>query len=290
MLLVRLWRSCAARTHARTRAASACSERTSVISMDDSHSWRKAVEKHFGLSFGKKWAQLKVDMLCLTHGLKPSLLVDYLPQDLHRLQQFLEDIDLPRCCRNAHTGDLCIVDVEQNILITTLSHLKRLTESLKSTASPDTSTGTMYVDITQHLPSPRVVSPETSVLVRHQLLTWCRAVSCKLKLVTTDSERAREHHIPAIEAPPLPGPQSPPNLCSLFGQLLGYPTVYWFDTEKDYSLSMVDLVHHSLTVQPQQSPSNHGCCLGGRLSQASLWQAGNIRLQYRSLSCATPFS
>lgn len=47
------------------------------------------------------------------------------------------------------------------------------------------------------------------------------------------------------------------NLCTLFGRLLGYPLVYWFDPEIGYSLDMVDLVCYTVTVRKRQDSHSH---------------------------------
>ena len=49
------------------------------------------------------------------------------------------------------------------------------------------------------------------------------------------------------------------NLCTLFGQLLGYPVVYWFDSLKGYSLDMVELVCHSVSVTSSACPVPPDC-------------------------------
>ena len=47
------------------------------------------------------------------------------------------------------------------------------------------------------------------------------------------------------------------NLCTLFGRLLGYPLVYWFDPGTGYSLEMVDLVCYTVTVRKRQDSHQH---------------------------------
>ena len=54
------------------------------------------------------------------------------------------------------------------------------------------------------------------------------------------------------------------NVCTLFGLLLGYPIVYCFDTERGYSLDMVDLICYTLTIRSSnsaQSDSSITLCL-----------------------------
>ena len=45
------------------------------------------------------------------------------------------------------------------------------------------------------------------------------------------------------------------NVCTLFGQLLGYPVVYWFDTDRGHSLDMVELVCYSVICSDSTSDS-----------------------------------
>ncbi len=248
--------------------------------MDDV--WRRAVKNHFGPSLCKKWAQLKMDVLSIIHGMKPSLLVDYLPPNAHKLQHSLEDVlaHASGCC-SAHAPlavnmrDLCIVKIEQDILLVSLGylHLCAKNYSPKSTSISllhnHADGGPVYIDITKGLPTPCIASAEKSAVAGHHHLAWCRGVSQKLELGSAESETvcapAAEHPIPIVEAPVLesddqlpPSCQTQINLCTLFGQLVGYPTVYWFDVEKGYSLDTVNLVRHSLIFQPQQ-PSDLEC-------------------------------
>ena len=50
------------------------------------------------------------------------------------------------------------------------------------------------------------------------------------------------------------------NGCTLFGQLLGYPVVYWFDRERGYSLDAVELICYTVTVRNRivEAPSDSG--------------------------------
>ena len=43
------------------------------------------------------------------------------------------------------------------------------------------------------------------------------------------------------------------NVCTLFGQLLGYPVVYWFNVERGHSLDMVELVCFTVCVHKSDS-------------------------------------
>lgn len=51
------------------------------------------------------------------------------------------------------------------------------------------------------------------------------------------------------------------NLCTLFGRLLGYPVVYWFDPDIGHSLNMVDLVCFTVTVKMRQHFNQHQKCI-----------------------------
>lgn len=65
------------------------------------------------------------------------------------------------------------------------------------------------------------------------------------------------------------------NGCTLFGQLLHYPVVYWFDMERGYSLDAVELICYTVTVRnrPLEVPSDsgHKTC-SGFLNIEQVWQ------------------
>ena len=96
-----------------------------------------------------------------------------------------------------------------------------------------------FVNITKGIQLSRLASEEECSIVNRQLAVWYKDILQKL---TEPSE------VLAIVSSS--DVSDNVNRCTLFGCLLNYPVVYWFDPEIGYSLNMVDLVCYTVTVHP----------------------------------------
>ena len=163
----------------------------------------------FGGSAARKAAQLHDDITCLSHGLKPALLLDYIRPDSTALQLFLRTLRR----HNVALPELTILVVNEDIF---LIHLPTLTRSENRPVE--------FINIT-NTDQISVLSKEQSVAVRLQIREWVDgAISTSpegLYPVITTEERA-----------------CPFSVCSLmYGWLVGYPVVYWSDTSGECTTS-----------------------------------------------------
>ena len=99
-------------------ASSTCS---SSSSSSVERLWRECLKNCFGGSAARKAAQLHDDITCLSHGLKPALLLDYIRPDSTALQLFLRTLRR----HNVALPELTLVVNEDIFLI----HLRTLTRS-----------------------------------------------------------------------------------------------------------------------------------------------------------------
>lgn len=202
--------------------------------------WRKTSLKYFGGFLGEKRDHFHFDILCVLLGIKSAHLVDYFPPAAaaqpHKLQLFLQEILL--LCRSYDCSwtdqNLCIILLEEDVLFVNFTSLVAYRNALPSP---------VFVDVTSGKEAPVLMEKQNHME--------------ELILSTFD---VMERHFSAHSDGSIPiirhcchGDHSADgvtdNLCSLFGQLLGYPVVYWFDTSKGYNLDMERLVRHSVMAR-----------------------------------------
>ena len=82
--------------------------------VDDERLWSGELFNCFGRSATAiKAAQLHDDITCLSRGLKPALLLDYIRPDAHALQQFLHSLSRHNVALPYH--ELAILSINQNV-------------------------------------------------------------------------------------------------------------------------------------------------------------------------------
>ena len=133
----------------------------------------------------------------------------------------------------------------------------------------------VYVDVTKGLQEPKLLNDKDTSTTNHLFKQWLTKVYssfleadkteiiiilCRtnVDLCTSQQEVASQKQSYVFTPTTCGGDHQTSetftnsvvelNLCTLFGQLLGYPVVYWFDVERGYSLDMVELVCYSVTV------------------------------------------
>ena len=185
-----------------------------------------------------------------------------MPPDPHKLQHFLHEVlqsrDFTSQSREQHTTShdnmfptsrshdypqLCILAIEQDVLLLNDAVLK-ISHGALSTPHP------VFIDVTRGLLKPKVMNKDDTHQIE-QLLSDClegiqksilssESESSKWNITVTQYSCHGDRHGTEV------------NLCSLFGQLLGYPVVYWFDTTKGYSLDMEKLVCHCVVARMER--------------------------------------
>ncbi len=190
--------------------------------------WKEIVKKYYGARFCHKWHQIYADVTSVLLGLKPSLLLDYLPTDTLRFQLFMQEVLTLHLGHEppASLPKLRILKLDEDVLLTN-------SDFLIPEWRPE------FVDITKGIPLPLLVSEEDCSVVNKQLAVWYKDL---LQKITEPSEV-----LAIVSSSDL---SDNVNRCTLFGWLLNYPVVYWFDPEIGYSLSMVELVCYTVTVHP----------------------------------------
>lgn len=215
--------------------------------MDGEECWNKIFLKHFSSSQVSKSSHFYSDITSTLLGIKPSHLVDYVPPDPDRLQKFLQEA-LLSCDKNWTNQDLCILKIEEDVLLVNYTSLV----SLRKASSKSV---VIWVDVTRGLDRPAVISEADRCHTVEKSLSACFE-QLERHFLLKSSPKDNAIVVPLIHHCLSPGERnlcldstSEENACSLFGWLLGYPVVYWFDTSKGYDLDMEKLVRYSVLVR-----------------------------------------
>ena len=208
--------------------------------------WRDSLRMCFGTSsVGKKAAKLHDDIMCLSRGLKPSVLLDYLKPDPTALQQFL--LSLGR--HDSVLSKMAILMVNGDVF---LMHKPGWSRILERTAIK-------VVDVSNNSGHISLPSEEFSVRIKQHMRDWLdRGVPSLSESGETCPIVVERHSCPV-------------NLCSLYGWLVGYPTVYWFEEGSGHSLDCMELNLWTVLAR-----NVSGTSLNPQ-KQERLWQ--NVRLR-----------
>lgn len=209
--------------------------------------WKEALKKHFGASSCNRWSQLAADVQCVAVGLKPAYLLDSLQPDGPKLCSLLEDVLSSTHEGNQWLRELCILVVNSDVLLVNWSAVQNtfggsgksntyiistkptLTPGSHSMAEPDE-----YIRVEYASALAAQIEKEASVWYTNMLAEVGRVYS-------SNSEEKLLQCVDTVVPPGM-------NVCTLFGRLLGYPVIYWFDPVQGYSLDMVELANYCVVV------------------------------------------
>lgn len=172
-----------------------------------------------------------MDIWCVVNRIKLTWLVDYLPLDAIKMRRLLED--------SVSAGVFTIQDHSLAIIMLN-SDLLVINTSIQLATPPDT----VFIDISTKLDKPVVVSECAWEPVRcaiqeiHRSITSAAKSCAEQMLIMTQLLLAQDV-----------------NLSTVFGWLLGYPAVYWFDNSSPNSwnhASVSRLVCYSAIISNAQ--------------------------------------
>ena len=132
----------------------------------------------------------------------------------------------------------------------------------------------VYVDVTKGLQQPKLIEDEKKAILNGIFIQWLGTVQSsfrqktdsKIELCIVPCHSKVSHSSAHLDQTlrsvqqqtveedntsnfnPTCGDDIELNVCTLFGWLLGYPVVYWFDIQRGYSLDMVELVCFTVYV------------------------------------------
>ncbi len=154
------------------------------------------------------------DITCLCIGLKPALLLDYVVnidlQSLEELVKLWKDGDMLKVL--TLNGDYFI---------------------LNDTAFNKDHYASLFIDISQTNAQPHISElPEIASFIKKQVKEFIDTTKLKESSVLHDRSTALTHSL---------------NYCTMYGWLLGYPLVYYWDVHNEHS-STLDVVQCKVTI------------------------------------------
>ncbi|XP_062853976.1 UPF0739 protein C1orf74 homolog [Trichomycterus rosablanca] len=191
---------------------------------------------------------LAVQIMAVDLGLKPALLYDINSACAEQIQQYVSSLQEAGLLTEA----LQIFSIRGSTLIVNSSlmkaHLDEVLEK-KSLLTAD-------VCLWREQPSLINMDSKTEHMVKAMLEVF-RNNNAQDSVVRVVKEEVYDQW----------------NLCTLFGILLGYPVVYWFDQEKSFEncLSMIPLVVNKVLVSWSIHSEKHCSCLYSYSVPEVLW-------------------
>lgn len=192
----------------------------------------KLMRKYFGKSLAANSSNFLCDLILISMGVKPSLLFDYACDDGEKLARLLEDL------KNFTTlfHSLTVIVLGQDVFI---ADVKRLLLLLKDNLKAKSFT---LIDVTGKLENPTFVDEKIEAQI-------CEHFTDLILQVEEKTHKCSYRYDIEI--------QEDWNICTMFGFVLCYPVIYWFDQKIEYNcLSLVPLALHRATV-----PASNTCSI-----------------------------
>lgn len=208
--------------------------------------WNAIFQKSLGKLSSKCYRSFLLDLAAIFLGLKLSLLFDYALIDSTNASILIEALAteglIPHPLDVLKVGD----DIFFADLKDLLSHLKKSVEFEELT----------LIDVSGKLQEPRVLPTETLKCVKKQFSRIVEILEQKLKHVSSKitqmDEMVRHSEFVDLNS----ACDNDQNWCvpCVFGFLLGYPVIYWYDQSSEYNcLNMVPLNHYTVTLKASAS-------------------------------------
>ena len=214
--------------------------------------WKQGLKQYYGASATSKWHQLAMDIECVAMGLKPAYLLDILspkPSLFHSLLNYVLCKTLEKSDPHSlvviqrSLGELRVVDLGNDVLLINKTAVEELLRG-----------SCVCIDISRTKKPRHEQPPDAHINIHHssdveeQLRRWYSALlASELQITKSAFCSKSEDRATSVMLLSVP-PQPELNLCTLFGRLLGYPVVYWFPPSTDYSLDLVELSIHQVTL------------------------------------------
>ncbi|XP_063300408.1 UPF0739 protein C1orf74 homolog [Pelobates fuscus] len=169
---------------------------------------------------------LAAELLSVDCGLKPCFLYDYSGVRVHQIQSYLQELQRIGFIK----GHMHTLNIADNILIINVPKTMLYLDSLLH------SEDLHVMDVSASLDQPAMLSCNHVSVIRTQVTQLLD------HLTPYQNEQPATVSLSDIESPQW-------NLCTIFGFILHFPAVYWFDTSSGFEncLSMMPLRH--FTVQ-----------------------------------------
>ncbi|XP_033744442.1 UPF0739 protein C1orf74 homolog [Pecten maximus] len=174
---------------------------------------RQFVGTYMGKTFKQYARELFTNIRLVDLCVKPSYLLDYGMDDVEKLVSLLKEMKH----RTYITNNLNVLRLDMDIIIINPATIKKIQNQSSKLESKFT-----IVDVSKTRGSPEVMCKSCQVFDQLKQIIDC---------VLPDCEHTRQLTVDCRSA----------NLTTIFGVLLGYPVVYWFDNEDGLMANCLDM-------------------------------------------------
>jgi len=214
--------------------------------------WEVIVRQYYGKKFVAVAKRIWMDVWCVINGIKPAWLVDYLPLDESKLYHLLQESML---------GGIFTLQEHSLAILTLNSDLFLINSSINLVN--DASKLPKFVDISEKSGQPSIIANRVGESIGPTIQ------SIQAIVTASSSEKLFTVYLTV---------SSHVNLCSVFGWLLGYPIIYWFDSSAQSTIkqlvcysacvssSLVSLIYVVHQVRAQLNRTVHCLLMSSLLS------------------------
>ncbi|KAL4217746.1 hypothetical protein ACF0H5_022486 [Mactra antiquata] len=182
--------------------------------------WRHVILKHFGRRSSKYWKSLMINIVAVDEGIKSAFLYDVSAVTNSQLVELLRDLKH----ENLIKKNLNVVEIESDFLVINVEEMLKETFTLNLQDR--------LIDVSKPNIQPCILN--SSNIVNDLLTDFSRIKNCleasDIKLHSLVNRRS--------------------NLTSIFGLLLNYPIIYWFnEAYHENCLSMEKLISVKISAK-----------------------------------------
>ena len=186
----------------------------------DFPAWKRQIRKYFGKRCTKHAENLALDILLVDVALKSSFLLDYTYADANIVNDFVLSIKKEELVKN----ELTVIRADDDVFICNLQMLE------------DPIQNRNVVNVAASLSQPAVLDESSA----DDILT---AIRFQIDKHIENLKDKRGCSVLDLQLP------SSVNVTTVFGYLLDYPVLYWYDNGDENCLSMVPLINVRVTAE-----------------------------------------
>lgn len=201
---------------------------------------------------------LAAQVCAVSLGLKPSLLYDMNSANAEQLREYLSSLQSLQLVSKS----LLVMSLSGNCFVVNPGSLKTNIQRVLHDSS------VIMVDVGHSLESPAITDLQKCKLM---------SVGQKLQILLEEFQQLKEAEKPLY----VEEESEDWNLCSVFGLLLGYPVIYWFDQTMGFEncMSMTPLIVITASAAFQTNATSHRCSLYSFSLPAALLEETQSTLQ-----------
>ena len=186
--------------------------------------WKQLLQQHLGKWIRHRWLSVTLDIIVVDFGIKPAFLFDYGTVTATKMSELLSSAHASGFLRT----ELCVVCIEMDLLIVS-------PKTLHSEPFESLFEKLAIVDISGSLTQPNIVDDKELLKTTFEEFNKIKCFTGSIKSLKVSDN----HEF---------------NPSTLFGLLLGYPAVYWYDMNSDINcLSMQALLCYKVIGTLNQS-------------------------------------